>query len=168
METANSQVCELGTGAATTMAVLEIGGDLIRPYHVGDSAILVVGNRGRVKMHTMAHSPVGYAVQAGVLDEQEAIFHEDRHLVSNFIGDREAHIEVGSPRKLNQRDTVVMGSDGLFDNLQVSEIAEIVRKGPILDAATRLAETATRRMANLEPDLPSKPDDLTFVLFRMR
>jgi serine/threonine protein phosphatase PrpC len=166
IELANRQVQQLGGGAATTMAVLEIDDGVIRPYHVGDSTILMVGNRGRIKLHTMSHSPVGYAVEAGVLDAQEAIHHEDRHLVSNVIGSPDAHIEIGARRRMNSRDTVVIGSDGLFDNLHVHEIVEVVRKGPLFVSAARLAELATERMAQIDDDLPCKPDDLTFLIFR--
>jgi len=168
IENANTAVLGLTGGAATTMAVLEIDGHMIRPYHVGDSTIMLVGSRGRIKMQTVSHSPVGYAIQAGILDEDEAISHADRHLVSNVIGTPESHTEVGARRLMSQRDTVVMGSDGLFDNLYVGEIADIVRKGPILEAAQRLAEIATQRMANVDESQPSKPDDLTFALFRSR
>jgi serine/threonine protein phosphatase PrpC len=166
MEAANLCVQALGVGAATTMAVVEIDHDKIRPYHVGDSTILMVGNRGRVKLYTTAHSPVGYAVMAGVLDEREAILHEDRHLVSNVLGSLDAHIEIGSQRLMNCRDTILIGSDGLFDNLHVEEIVEVVRKGPLQECAERLAEMATQRMSQLQDDVPCKPDDLTFILFR--
>ena len=168
IENANTAVLGLTGGAATTMAVLEIDGHMIRPYHVGDSTIMLVGSRGRIKMQTVSHSPVGYAIQAGFLDEDEAISHADRHLVSNVLGTPESHTEVGARRLMNQRDTVVMGSDGLFDNLYVGEIADIVRKGPLLEAAQRLAEVATQRMAAIDESQPSKPDDLTFALFRSK
>ena len=166
IEAANHQVQELGGGAATTMAVVEIDGTVMRSYHVGDSTILLVGNRGRIKLYTTSHSPVGYALVAGVLDEREAIHHEDRHLVSNVIGSPEAHIEISSQRRMKQRDTVIIGSDGLFDNLHLDEIVEVARKGPLLRAAQRLAEMATQRMTQLTDNSPSKPDDLTFILFR--
>ncbi len=167
MEVANRQVQALSGGAATTMAVLEIEGRMIRPYHVGDSTILMVGNRGRLKLHTTSHSPVGYAVQAGVLDERDAIHHEDRHLVSNVIGSPDAHIEVGTRRRMDTRDTVIIGSDGLFDNLHIDEIIEFSRKGPLMQCAKQLASLATKRMMNVDSDAPSKPDDLTFILFRL-
>jgi hypothetical protein len=35
-----------------------------------------------------------------------------------------------------------------------------------LEAGRRLAELALRRMESPEPSAPSKPDDLTFLLFR--
>jgi serine/threonine protein phosphatase PrpC len=168
LERANREVCEVGWGSATTIAIVEVDGTMLRTYHVGDSAILLMGSRGRVKLHTTSHSPVGYAVQAGVLDARAAIHHQDRHLVSNVLGTRDFHIEVGTRRKLSALDTVVVGSDGLFDNLHIDEIVDISRKGPLLLAAERLAELATERMQQFDADQPCKPDDLTFVLFRPR
>ena len=165
-EKANRQVLEVGNGSATTLAVVEIEGQWMRPYHAGDSTILLLGNRGKVRLITTSHSPVGYAVQAGMLDEQQAIHHEDRHLVSNVIGTEHFHIEIGSRRKMHLRDTLVIGSDGLFDNLLLSEVVQTVRKGPLPQAASRLAQMAIQRMDQPTASLPSKPDDLTFILFR--
>jgi serine/threonine protein phosphatase PrpC len=165
-ERANQSVTDLGIGAATTLAAVEIEGSTIRPYHVGDSTILVVGQRGRIKLLTVSHSPVGYAVEAGLLDEHEAIHHEDRHLVSNIVGSPEMRIEIGRPLALNPLDTVLLGSDGLFDNLHVAEVVEVIRKGRLAEVAGTLAEACRRRMQEPEPDHPSHPDDLTFLIYR--
>lgn len=85
IEAANQTVRDLGTGAATTMALVEIQDRTIRPYHVGDSAILVTGQRGKVKLQTIPHSPIGYAVEAGLMKEEEAIHHEARHVISSTL-----------------------------------------------------------------------------------
>lgn len=167
IEHANQAIKDLGSGAATTLAVVEIQDDHIRPYHAGDSQILLVGNRGRIKLHTRAHSPVGYAVAAGVLSEDEAFHHEDRHIVSNVLGADDTHIEIGSVRAMAPRDTLLVASDGLFDNLLLDEIVRIVRKGPLEKGARQLAELASLRMESPAQDGPSKPDDLTFILFRI-
>jgi serine/threonine protein phosphatase PrpC len=167
-ERANASVGEMAVGAATTLAAVEIEDATIRPYHVGDSMILVVGQRGKVKLCTVSHSPVGYAVEAGLLDAKEAIHHEDRHLVSNIVGTPEMRIEVGRTLGLRRRDTVVLGSDGLFDNLHLEEITEYVRMGPLPRAAEFLADSCRRRMCEPQPDHPCKPDDLTFLLYRRR
>ncbi len=167
VETANRTVQALGVGAATTLALVELRGNTIRPYHVGDSMILVVGQRGRIKVQTTPHSPVGFAVEAGFLDETEAMHHKDRHLVSNVIGSIDMKIEVGSTIRLAPRDTVLLASDGLFDNLAVEEIIERIRKGPIETIVERLATDATQRMIHPEDGQPSKPDDLTFSVFRL-
>lgn len=166
LERANERVIALGIGAATTFAALEISGDTLRPYHVGDSGILVVGQRGMVKLQTIPHSPVGYAVEAGLLDEQEAMHHDDRHLVSNTVGSADMRIEVGSALKLALRDTALLATDGLFDNLHADELVEIVRAGPLERAAAELARCCSERMREPLEGRPSKPDDLTFLLYR--
>ena len=168
IEAANQAVVAMGVGAGTTLAVVEIQGTTVRPYHVGDSMILVVGQRGKIKLRTTSHSPVGLAVEAGFLDAEQAMYHEDRHLVSNVIGSPEMKIEIGPTIQLAPRDTVVLASDGLVDNLYAEEIVDRIRKGRLDRAADRLAVDARRRMTRPEAGLPSKPDDLTFVLFRRR
>lgn len=168
IEQANRRVLGRGTGAATTLAAVEIAGNTVRPYHIGDSLILVCGQRGRIKLQTISHSPVGYAVEAGLLDEDEAVHHEQRHLVSNVIGGPDMRIEIGPTVTLAPRDTVVLATDGLADNLYVNEIVEAARKGPLPGAAEELATRARERMLHPLPDRPSHPDDLSFVLFRLR
>ncbi|MCH2173633.1 protein phosphatase 2C domain-containing protein [Myxococcota bacterium] len=165
-ELANEVVTAIGGGAATTLAVAEIDGGTLRSYHVGDSAVLSIGQRGRMKAQTVAHSPVGFALEAGVLNETEALFHEDRHIVSNVLGMADMRIEISSVQRLARFDTVVIASDGLLDNLRVSEIAEHVRVGALDRAARLLARASVGRMHGDSPSQPCKPDDLTFVVFR--
>jgi serine/threonine protein phosphatase PrpC len=167
IETANHKVMSLGIGAATTLAILEVQGNTVRPYHIGDSAVLVVGQRGKVKIQTVAHSPVGYAVAAGLIDEAEAMHHEKRHYVSNMVGCSDMFIEIGAPRTLAPRDSVLLASDGLMDNLHLGEVIQRIRKGPLDVATWELVENASQRMRNRHDGNPSKPDDLTVVAFRL-
>ncbi|MBN1908668.1 MAG: serine/threonine-protein phosphatase [Pirellulales bacterium] len=166
LEEANRAILALGVGAATTVAIVEVSRHVVRPYHVGDSMILVAGQRGKIKLQTTSHSPVGFAVEAGVLDEKEAMFHEQRHLVSNVLGLEQMKIEIGPHLRLARYDTVLLASDGLCDNLHQKEIIQRIRKGPLPQAADRLAADATARMTSPADGQPSKPDDLTFVLYR--
>ena len=166
IEQANSEVCALATGAATTLAAVEIQGASVRPYHVGDSMILVVGQRGKIKHQTISHSPVGYGVEAGLIGEAEAMHHEERHLVSNMVGTTEMRIDIGPVIELARRDTLVLASDGLFDNLHIEEIVEMMRCGSLRRVAARLSEACRERMLHPEPSHPSKPDDLTFIALR--
>jgi serine/threonine protein phosphatase PrpC len=166
IDNANRAVSALGIGAATTLAVAEVRGRIVRPYHVGDSMILVVGQRGKIKLQTISHSPVGYAVESGLLDEAEAMHHAQRHVVSNVIGAPDMRIEVGSTLEMARYDTLLLASDGLFDNLHTDEIVERIRKGPLKRVMRNLIEDCRRRMQTAEEGQPSKPDDLTFVAFR--
>ena len=165
-ESANEEVLALAVGAATTLTVVEFDGRFVRHYHVGDSMVLLTGQRGKVKMQSIPHSPVGYAVESGLLDEADAMHHEERHVISNVIGSADMRIEMGSAVELAARDTLLLASDGLSDNLHVSEIIECVRKGPIAKVTRTLAKLARERMEDPREGNPSKPDDLTFAIFR--
>jgi PPM family protein phosphatase len=166
MESANRSVLDLGQGAATTIAIAEIQVDSVRPYHVGDSVVLITGQRGRVRLQTIAHSPVGYAVESGMLDQNEAVHHAERHLVSNVVGAPEMRIDMGPGIDIKTRDTVLVASDGLFDNLYVEEIVKIICAGPMEQVANALARQCLSRMQATDGTPPAKPDDLSFILFR--
>jgi serine/threonine protein phosphatase PrpC len=166
IEAANEAVMALGNGSATTMTVVTIEGLIARSYQIGDSEALVVGQRGLVKLQTTAHSPTGFAVEAGFLDHRDALHHAERHLVSNFIGTTDMRIDVGAGVELRPRDTVLVASDGLTDNVHLDEIIEHVRKGGLLASATAVAGLARRRMRGGSEGQPSKPDDLSLILFR--
>lgn len=166
IEAANLAVLGIGSGAATTLTVVLVDGRTARTFQVGDSEALIVGQRGRIRAQTMAHSPTGFAVEAGFLDQREALHHAERHLVSNFLGTADMRIDMGTTIELQSRDTVLVASDGLTDNLHLNEIVDIIRKGPLAAAADALTRLATRRMTVESKSLPSKPDDLSLILFR--
>lgn len=166
IEAANDAVLALANGSATTMTVITVEGLQARSYQVGDSEAIIVGQRGCIKLQTTAHSPTGFAVEAGFLDEREALHHEDRHLVSNFLGTSEMRIDVGATVELRPRDTVVVASDGLMDNVHTAEIIECIRKGPLAEAVTGAVSLADQRMRKALTGEPSKPDDLSLIVFR--
>ncbi len=165
-ERANEAVVGLGVGAATTLAVVEINKGRARTYHVGDSQVAVFGQRGKLKLRTVAHSPVGYAQEAGVIDEDEAMHHEDRHVVSNMVGSAEMRIDIGPWVSLSAFDTIVIGSDGLFDNMHLEDVVDSLRVGNLKKSLSRVAETCAVRMASPNGDAPSKPDDISVIAFR--
>lgn len=168
IERANQDILGQGSGAATTIAIVELQQDRMRPYHVGDSMILLCGQRGKTKLQSIAHSPVGYAVESGMLDVDEAVHHEERHLVSNVVGAPDMRIEIGTNRRIAKRDTLILASDGLFDNLYLDEIVEVIRKGDLQATAQQLLELTRERMHSEQSDLPNHPDDLTFILYRRK
>lgn len=168
VESVNALLIEQRRGSGTTIAVVEIVDSQLRSYHVGDSEVLVVGQRGKIRQRIVPHSPTGFAVEAGLLDEDAAIHHESRHILLNVVGTPSMRIEVGVPLVLQARDTVLIASDGLFDNLFIDEVVEVIRCGPLAEAADRLVALADIRMAQTSGDGPSKPDDLAIVLYRSR
>lgn len=166
IEEGNRRIQEFSNGSATTLTVAGIEGDQIRHYQVGDSIACLIGQRGKLKTQTMQHSPVGFAVEAGLLDEQEAMTHADRHYVSNFVGIPSMRIDVSSLIPMAPRDTVLVASDGLSDNLHQSEIIEIARYGPLPECLEELGEASLARMTAPEENAPSKADDITVLIAR--
>ena len=166
IDAANAAVQDLANGAATTFTVVTVEGLIARAYQIGDSEGMVIGQRGLLRLQTPVQSPTGLAVEAGFLNEREALHHHDRHLVSNFLGTPDMRIDIGAEVKLQPRDTIIVASDGLMDNVLVGEIIERVRKGPLAKAADAVVALARRRMNGTASEQPSKPDDLSVILFR--
>jgi PPM family protein phosphatase len=170
VERANEEVMKLGSGSGTTLVVVELQTQArsgqVRSYHVGDSEAVVVGQRGRVKLQTVSHTPSGYGLEAGLLSESEALSHEERHLLLNLIGSSAMRIEMGPSVEMAPRDTLLMGSDGLFDNWRMDELLAETKKGPLPEIAEQLILKTQKRMHEPLKDQPHKADDLTFFLMR--
>ncbi|MFQ5634666.1 MAG: PP2C family protein-serine/threonine phosphatase [Gammaproteobacteria bacterium] len=166
IETANQKVLDLGTGSASTLALAEIGPDYVRTYHVGDSILLICGQRGKLKLMTTPHSPVGFAMEAGLLNESEAMQHAELNLIFNVIGSADMRIEIGSEMPMAAYDTLMLASDGLTDNVMQDEMIGAIRSGPLDTGLQQLTNLAQQRMANDDKSKPSKPDDYTVILYR--
>ena len=165
-ERANREVQDIGVGSGTTLTVVTVSERDARVFNVGDSSTLICGSKGKVKFINTPHSPTGYAIAAGVLDENDALHHEERHLLSNLVGSTEMHIDIGPILKLSTQDRILVASDGLWDNMYLEEIVNAVRKGSLYKAANFLQETCRHRMLEEEKKLPSHADDLSFILVR--
>jgi serine/threonine protein phosphatase PrpC len=167
IEQANLAIRDLKIGAACTLAVVEYHRGMARPYHVGDAKILIMGGMGRVRYQSICHSPVGFAVESGWLEAEDAMHHEDRHLVSNVVGCERMRIEIGPSLPLGPRDTIAIASDGVFDNVAIPEGIELLRKGPLDRAVAAVVDLACARMHGVE-DAPCKPDDISLIAVRQR
>lgn len=165
-EDANAKLLEQGIGAGTTLVVVEVRDGTARAYHAGDSGALLVGQRGRVRFETIPHSPVGYGVAAGMLEPSETHHHDERHLLSNCVGSRDMRVEVGAPVPMAPRDTLLLATDGVLENIERRNLIDQIRSGSLLQAATDLQARLRLTMAGVDPKLPAHPDDATALLFR--
>lgn len=163
IELCNSELLARGRGSATTVIVLEIAGNVIRTYHVGDSSALVIGQRGKVKYRTLSHSPVALGIESGFIEPENALHHAERHIVLNLVGTKTMRVEIGSPITLNHFDTVLLCSDGLTDNLLTDEIVSIVRAGSLIN---RLDSLHSACQIQMRPEL-GYPDDISVILYRL-
>ena len=77
-------------------------------------------------------------------------------------------IDVGGELRLSPLDTLLIASDGLTDNLYRQEVVDTILTGPLDAALTTVAARAEGRMRDHASGEPSKPDDLSIILFRKR
>ncbi|MCB9838929.1 MAG: protein phosphatase 2C domain-containing protein [Phycisphaeraceae bacterium] len=165
-DAANRAVLETRAGSATTLLGACVVRGVVRVLNVGDSMALVVGQRGRERYSAIAHSLTGYAVESGIMTEHEAIHHDDRYIVLNVVGDESMRVDVGPPIALRPRDTVLLASDGLCDNLYAPEIIAGVRSGPLLERVEAMTALSRARMVEEEHGVPGHPDDLSLIAYR--
>jgi serine/threonine protein phosphatase PrpC len=142
--------------------------ETLRVFHVGDAEALLCSNRGKLKFSTVAHSPTAMAVELGMMNEREAMNHEDRNIVNNHVGSREMRIEIGPSLRVGKRDTVLLASDGLFDNLMVTKVVDRVRSKDLAKRAESVLKHARQRMLIDSTLQTAKPDDLSVLMFRFR
>ncbi len=173
LEAANRRATnDLKGGGAVVVATM-VSSRFVQTIHVGDSEAILMGQRGKLKFRTVAHSPVGYATKAGLLDEESALFHPDRHFVSNGIGLEGMHIQIGPRVPFAKLDTVAVCSDGITDNAYEREIVESLRSGPLLGSTTGLfnlcrARAVAANAGALRDDELGKSDDITLLVIRRR
>ena len=117
-------------------------------------------------MQTTPHSPVGYGIEAGLREPSEALGHEEQHVVSNGLGSPDTRIEIGPETKLAPRDTVLLGTDGLFDNFHVEGIVERIRRRPLAQLMQQLRSDTAERMYRRDDGQPWHCNDLTFIVLR--
>ncbi len=165
MEKASLSMLENNAVGGTTVAIAEINSNFVRSYHAGDSELLISDREGNIIFQTLSHSPIAYAVESGLIDEDLALTHEDRHYISNYIGEPNMHISMGPSMLIKKGDTLLLGTDGLFDNLYKHEILELLASGDIRKTAQLLQISASFRMKKKQAGMPSKPDDLTFIMY---
>lgn len=164
IENCNTQLISNGRGAATTVAVAIISDGTLRTFHVGDSSILLTGQRGRLKYQTVGHANISLGIEAGILDPGDAVTHPDRHYLTNYVGNSQMRIEVGSEIPLAKLDTLLLCSDGLNDNVGTEEIIDHVRCGDLTECLTSLIQQCEDAMASADGHC----DDLTMILVRSR
>ena len=122
---------ELRTMATTAVAVLIDGGTLTLA-HVGDSRIYRL-RRGTLERLTCDHSWVEERVRAGLLSEDQARNHRDRHIVTRAIDGRE-NLEIDIEElALEPQDRLLLCSDGATAVLTDDEIREVLSRDSSLN-----------------------------------
>ncbi|MCB9026681.1 MAG: protein phosphatase 2C domain-containing protein [Bdellovibrionaceae bacterium] len=163
MELSNKNIIESNLGCRTTFTIASIENNSVRIYQVGDSGALLVGQRGSLKFKTLFQSPVGYGLEAGLIQENEALSHPDLNQVSNLMGEGEMHINIGPEMNMSPKDTLLLASDGIFDNFSIDQLIDLIRIGKLELVADNLLSYFKK---DIEKKL-KKYDDYSFIICRI-
>ncbi|KAG0533974.1 hypothetical protein BDA96_04G238800 [Sorghum bicolor] len=168
LELAYQMTAAACTPAASTAAIVSLAGRTLKWAFVGDSGFVVLRG-GRILRR---------------FRPQQHYFNCPYQLSSNQESDRLADADVGEVAA-KEGDIVVLGTDGLFDNVFDAEIERIVRMGTALGFAPKnMAEvmaafafeaatcrdrdtpysSACRTQPGRKPFIGGKPDDITVVV----
>jgi len=119
--------------------------------HVGDSRIYLI-RAGQVVTQTRDHSRVQQLVLQGLVREEAVAAHPERNKIYNCLG---AHVppqvEISPKSRLQERDTLLLCSDGLWGPLPPREVSGAFLSDPLNRAVPQLM-TLSERRAGAEAD----------------
>ncbi len=141
-------------GMGTTLTVVQVHGEEVSVVHVGDSRAYRLRD-GRLDRLTQDHAVAAELLASGLLTEAEALRHPQRHVVTRVLGP-------GSSVRLDvlvvtwrPGERIMLCSDGLYDVLDDTTIAEILSTHRGEEAVDRLVEESLRAWG---------PDNVTVIL----
>ncbi len=130
----------MGMGTTATMCMVRDGNVIYA--HVGDSRAYMIDDN--IKQITRDHSYVQELVKLGMISREEAKHHPRRNQITRAMG-VEPVVRVDSGVKPYSGQKLLLCSDGLYGEIDDSELCEIVSGTDIKTAAKRLMDMATER-----------------------
>ena len=140
-----------GAGMGTTCVAVYLYGGQAWVAHIGDSRIYHVRD-GQVIWRTIDHTRVQKMVEMGLLSASAAKDHPDANVVTRALG--YAQLADGTiiepdvkmePLQLMPGDSLVLCSDGLYDDIEDAEISASLPGKTAGDAARMLVDLANSR-----------------------
>lgn len=146
-------------GMGTTCTALSIVDRQLCFAHVGDSRLYLVRAES-VSRLTRDHSYVGRLVESGIVRSEDAESHPQRHILTAALGSGK-DINPDSPEHpilLEEGDTLVLCTDGLWSLVGDNDLARVVRSNPPAQACLDLVKMALDR---------GGPDNITLLVLRI-
>ena len=146
-------------GMGTTCTALSIVGRELSFAHVGDSRLYLVRPETITRL-TRDHSYVGRLVESGIVRSEDAESHPQRHILTAALGsgkdvlpDKPEHSIA-----LEERDTLVLCTDGLWSLIAEPDIARVIRSNTPAESCLALVKMALER---------GGPDNVTLLVLRI-
>lgn len=153
---AESKADKNKSGMGTTLVVATIIGHKLLVANVGDSRLYIVSDK--MKQITRDHSLVEEMVRLGEMDKNQARKHPDKNIITRAIGATDVVEADFFEVELDDKDTVLMCTDGLTNMVDDSSIMEIIHVG----------QTPEEQVQNLikAANLGGGKDNITAVIIR--
>jgi protein phosphatase len=146
-------------GMGTTCTALSIVGNELFFAHVGDSRLYLLRGTS-VSRLTRDHSYVGRLVESGIVRSEDAETHPQRHILTAALGSgRDVLPDIPPlPIALQEGDTLVLCTDGLWSLVPESELGQVAQSNPPQQACSELVNLALER---------GGPDNITVLVLRV-
>ncbi len=130
-----------GMGTTVTMAIVNDAKTAVEVLNIGDSRAYLL-SRGELSKITSDHTFVQELVDAGSITEEQASTHRARHVLTRVLGIGN-YVEADSFQvPVQDGDRLLLCSDGLVNEIQEAQIAELLAAGDPTAAATALVNAA--------------------------
>lgn len=146
-------------GMGTTCTACVLVGEKLHFAHIGDSRLYLLARR-ELRVLTRDHTLVAHWVESGMMKEEDAEKHPQKHVLTAALGVAE-EIQPdfpGSALSLRAGDTLMLCTDGLWGQLEPNEIQEVL--------ASQRPREACRRLMKLAKDRGG-PDNITVEIMRI-
>jgi protein phosphatase len=146
-------------GMGTTLTAFAVVEDHLYYAHVGDSRLYML-RAGKLRLLTHDHSLVARLVASGVVRAEDAETHPQKHVLTAAIGATD-NIQPDFPEQpllLEESDTLLVCTDGLWGQVKDAEIAQILGAMSPQLACSALVKLAKDR---------GGPDNITVQVLRV-
>lgn len=153
-----SQRVESNQGMATTVVIAYVLKDKLYITNVGDSRAYVLRDDEMLQV-TEDHTYVNTLLKAGLITEDEAMYHENKNMITRAVG-ADYHIEADFFEvPIMAGDIILVCTDGLYGEVGTEELTrELTEKGLMTEICESLVEAANRNGGS---------DNITMVVLKI-
>ena len=146
-------------GMGTTCTAVAVTGDRLHFVHVGDSRLYLFRN-GLISALTKDQSYVDRLVESGIITQEQARDHPQRHILTSALGvSGELSVEVSAePFALEPADVLLLCTDGLYSMLTDEELLQVLNAQAPALVCPELVRIAKER---------GGPDNITVQILRV-
>ena len=160
IENAHAQIKRKVPGAGAAMAMALIRKRQVRILNIGDVVGWLFSRNGDLKYETTQHSPIGYAVESGLIEKEISEHHEESHFVLNALGHSPLKIEMSEKISCKKGDMLLLATDGFYESLTLADVMERVHRRKFDHSLFQLTAIGDGNVENIARD------DASFMFYR--